>query len=218
MSAPRLFDCGRAIGCSLADLERGRGRRSLVEIRHGLPVWLRAFPRRLRAGERAAGRSKPEPPLESTEPGRWTGDIESRAWPIPFPIDGPIRVHFDFDHAGTRLFVVYASGMIATWELTSKRMEVLPRPVLDRKILVKWLQILGVRDGLTLIGIFGKRLVIVHYDVRARTCRTMPLPEGVPECRLAPLSGHYVALLREIRGLGFVDVHAVVHRSTAPGG
>ena len=84
-----------------------KGAAELCEIRRGLPVRLRAF--HVDFVEAATPPAAKPPP--SLDPGRWTGDVEARAWPIPFPIEGPIAF-FDFDHEGKRLVVVYENGLM----------------------------------------------------------------------------------------------------------
>ncbi|HEX3313675.1 MAG TPA: hypothetical protein VHR72_02235, partial [Gemmataceae bacterium] len=185
-----------------------KGAAELCEIRHGLPVRLRAFRVDFVAATAPPAAKPPRP--RSIEPARWTGHIENDAWPFAFPINGPVA-HFDFDHEGTKLFVVYANGMIAMWDLETKRMEILPRPTHQGRILVKWEQILGVRDGFTLLGASGSQLVVVHYDNIARQCLTLPIPGTVPQCRLAPMRGnHAIAVLCDYPPLGFVNVKTVL--------
>ena len=94
--------------------------------------------------------------------------------------------------------------MIGTWELATKRMEVLPRPVHEGQILLEWIHLLGVRDGFALIGRARFRVVVVHYDLRTRNCRTIPLPEGSPDCRLVPLRGNHAVVL--VNGLWMLGV------------
>ena len=157
-----------------------KGAAELCEIRHGLPVRLRAFHVDFAAAT-APPASRP-PRNETADPGRWTGSIESRAWPIPFPIDGPVA-HFDFDHEGKRLFVVYANGMIATWELATKRMEILPRPMHEGRILVEWDHIARrSRRISTLIGEVERQIVLVHYDMtqsEGSRASSIPIDEGI---------------------------------------
>jgi hypothetical protein len=145
----------------------GKGHAELAEIRHGLPVRLRAF--HVDFFSAPIPQPQEEPDNSPTGPG-WSGDIEPVPWPFRFGTDGAFRL-FGFDYIGRRLLAVLENSLIHCWDLKSGDVEILPRPMKDGRRAGDWYDIVGVAGGFALLGVLEGQCVLCHYDCQEQTCR-----------------------------------------------
>jgi hypothetical protein len=152
----------------------GSGRASLEELKHGVPVPVTQFRVNFAAVPPPAA---PRPPVVWSGPGLWHGDVEPVAFPFQFGASGPLRPDLiDFDQSGGWLLTVgYRGRMLHLWKTDGSRTEILPRPMLEDRLLGDVRAVLGVAGGFVVGGAIGDRLVAAHYDLDRRTCKAQVL-------------------------------------------
>ncbi len=139
-----------------------RGHAELVQLRHGLPVRLKAF----RVDFVRSTTPAAQPPSQQPS---WSGAVEPISWPFRFGLDGPIR-HFDFCYHGKRLLAVTESSMLYCWDLTNGELEILPRPFARKGLVKIWHDIKGVAGGFALLGSQDSHCLVAHYDWDTGKC------------------------------------------------
>jgi hypothetical protein len=157
-AARRLFPQDRLFALALDS----RGHAELVQLRHGLPVRLKAF----RVDFVRSSTLAAQAPSQQAS---WSGAVKPIGWPFRFGLDGPIR-HFDFSYHGKRLLAVTESSMLYCWDLTNGEMEILPRPRTSKGLVKKWHDIVGVAGGFALLGSQDSNCLVAHYDWLTGKC------------------------------------------------
>jgi hypothetical protein len=150
----------RAFALSVDDC----GSAAFSELRHGTPVPLTNF---------SIDLNPPEPKeelLRLVPAGQWGGDVEPVPTPFVFgPGGAPIHA-MAFDCAGDWLLVATNDGMLYATRTDGSRMEVLPRGMVDGRVLRKVWAVGGARDGFVVLA--GPNCgALLHYDFTTRTCK-----------------------------------------------
>jgi hypothetical protein len=154
----------------------GGGRAELSELRHGAPVAVRQF----RVDLSGPGPARPAARESVPVAGPWAGQVEPVPFPFRFGPGGPLLPNLlAFDHAGRWLLTVSGQGMLHAWPTVGGGVEVLPRGMLDGKLLTEPEAVVGVVGGFVVGGRLGGRLAVFHYNFRRRTCHGQFL-DGLP--------------------------------------
>ncbi len=183
----------------------GKGSAELSEMRRGLPVRLKAF----HVDFVAATTPAAEPPASSRA---WTGCVESNVWPFRFGSDGIVQV-FDFDDDGRYQFTVYADSMIHVWDSETGTVEIVPRPMLNGKIVKSWNAGIGVAKGFALLTHDGSRLHLFHYDLAERRGKSVFLCEYPADDFFLRYNRRRDAVI--IYGNAFLDLVGILNLSNA---
>jgi hypothetical protein len=140
------------------------GEATFNELRHGLPIPLGRFRLDLSTPVPARGA---EPPARE-----WRGELEPVGFPFRF---GPGGNHepllFAFDQAGEWLLVALQHGLLLLMRRDGSAYEMLPRVLVEGRLLNDVYGILGVTDGLVVIGAVPNQVVAAHYDLPSRHVR-----------------------------------------------
>lgn len=143
----------------------GHGQATLSELRRGVPVPLRQFHVDFTPSPVVV---PPPEPLDG--PGPWYGDVEPIGFPFRFGTDGPRTNWLCFDYGGDWLFTA-SDGAMHIWKTDGTgSVEVLPRPMVEGRLIATMLRIVGVMGGFVIVAKEGKREAAVHYDLSRRTC------------------------------------------------
>ena len=79
--------------------------------------------------------------------------------------------HFDFDDSGEWLLAaVKHHGPIHAWRVDGTAAEILPRPMIDGRVLSQVESVIGVIGGFVVSGSNGKDFFAAHYDLTGRVC------------------------------------------------
>jgi hypothetical protein len=84
---------------------------------------------------------------------------------------------FDFDDGGERILVIGRHGLLFTWGIDGSDPEILPRPLVDGRLMMPVTGVIGVAGGFVLSGYRREHQVLAHYDFPTRTC-TLHTVEG----------------------------------------
>jgi hypothetical protein len=144
----------------------GRGDVEFSEVRHGVAVPRSRFHVE---PERAA---TPPQPTAAEPDAPWRGDVEPVGFPFRFGVgvrEQPF--HFAFDRAGDFLLTATHNGVLHLTRTDGSRTEVLPRGMVDSRLLTDVQAVLGVAGGFVVCGAVGGPGVAVHYDLGSRTVR-----------------------------------------------
>jgi hypothetical protein len=163
----------------------GHGSAELSELHRGVPVRLRQFHVDFTRSAPRPVKPAPEGPLAVHGP--WRGEIEPIGYPFRFGVGGDVR-WFAFDHAGEWLLAVAEFGMLHACTTDGVRKEILPRGMVEGRVLDHVHGVVGVAGGFVVSGQVGDQAVLFHYDLASQTC-TRHLFGDVPPL-LAPL--HYL--------------------------
>jgi hypothetical protein len=136
------------------------GEVAFSELRHGLPVPLGRFrldlelPVPVRLGS------------PDQQGPRWRGELE----PVPFPFRfGPGGNHepllFAFDHAGEWVLASLQHGILLLMRRDGSAQEMLPRALVDDRLLTDVHGVQGVMGGFVVHGAIAGQVVAVHYDL-----------------------------------------------------
>lgn len=146
----------------------------LSELRHGAPVPLSRLKVDLTA--RPAPRPAPAAPATITDATAWKGDVERVPFPFAFGPIGQLGPRsFDFDPSGAWLLVVGRHGIVFAYRTDGTAAEVWPRGVAPTHAGVPLHEVeavLGVPGGFAVCGRIHSDLVVAHYDLSWRRCRT----------------------------------------------
>jgi hypothetical protein len=180
---------------SLALHENGNA--VLSELRQGVPLPLRQFRVRVTA---AGALPDVTPPVEEA----WHGDIEPIGFPFRFGPTGQIgRHHFDFDLDGQWLLTAMRKGMLFVWATDgSRRMEVLPRAMVNGRLLESIDAICGVAGGFVVSSVVNNQLTVAHYDLQSKRCAGYVLGSVAHDHVLRYSPEHHV-VVAQTAGLGF---------------
>ena len=77
---------------------------------------------------------------------------------------------FDFDDGGDRILVIGRHGLLCSWQIDGNDAEVLPRPLVDDRLMMPVRGVIGVAGGFVINGYRRDRQVLAHYDFDSRTC------------------------------------------------
>jgi hypothetical protein len=154
----------------------GDGHCELHELKHGVPVRLREVHIDFREVE-PRRRTDPTPEVRPFQP--WEGDVEPIGFPFRFRSTGTFGSrHFAFDAAGQRLLAASTDGLLYLWHLNCNRAELLPRPLLNDRLLLAVQVVLGVAGGFALCGFWGdekREFGVTHYDLATRKATSRSL-------------------------------------------
>lgn len=153
-----------------------RGDVEFSELRRGAPVRLSRFHVDL---SRTAP-PPPERPAQADERRPWRGDVEPVPYPFVFGVGGRGRFCFDFDLAGEWLVTATANGVLHATSTRGSGVEMLPRAVIDGRLLTEVQEVKGVAGGVVVVGSVpssphGVLAVVAHYDFAWRICAAYPL-------------------------------------------
>ena len=166
----------------------------LSELRHGAPVAIGRCRVEVGDGPPPATSRTEADPRESRP---WRGDVEPIGFPFPIGATEPIDDRlFDFDDAGGWVLLADRFGMLRAWRADGSRAEMLPRAIVEGRVLGAVEAVVGVAGGFVVAGHVGDFSVAAHYDFAGRTCTAHVL--GLPR---VPMTWSYVR-----------EFHAVVAR------
>ena len=166
----------------------------LSELRHGAPVAIGRC--RVEVGE-GSPPATPRTEADPREPRPWRGDVEPIGFPFPIGATEPIDDRlFDFDDAGGWILLADRFGMLRAWRTDGSWAEMLPRAIVEGRVLGAVEAVVGVAGGFVVAGHVGGFSVAAHYDFAGRTCTAHVL--GLPR---VPMTWSYVR-----------EFHAVVAR------
>jgi hypothetical protein len=148
------------------------GHAALSELRRGVPVPIRQF----RVDLTAPMPTVPAARSVATNP--WRGNVGPIGYPFRFGTGSPIGNNlFDFDHDGRWLVTATRDGILHAWSTDgSGQYEVLPRAMLQDRVLHKVEALIGVAGGFVVSGRDKGSLLVAHYDLQNRHVTVHQLP------------------------------------------
>jgi hypothetical protein len=173
LDEPDVQTAARRLGADtrlFAVAVQSSGEVAFSELRHGLPVPLTRFRLDLDA---PFPRCASAPPRAGTgQPAcAWHGDLEPVGFPFRF---GPGGKHeplmFAFDQAGDWLLAALAHGLLLM-RRDGSAFEMLPRVLVDGRLLTDVHGVLGVTGGFVVTGAVPGQAVAAHYDLQTRKVR-----------------------------------------------
>jgi len=150
----------------------GHGQVELSELRQGVPLRVSRFHVELEPKVPAPVKA----PVEPWKP--WSGDVEPVGFPFRIGVEGDPKptLLFAFDHAGDWLLTASSHGMLHATRTDGSANEVLPRGMVDDKVLREINGVLGVAGGFVVAGAVEDNLVAFHYDWNKRLCTVHRMP------------------------------------------
>jgi hypothetical protein len=163
------------------------GEVQFAQMRHGAPVPLGTF--------RIDLEQPPPTPAARPAGGVWRGDVE----PVPYPFQigfssaGQPSLRFAFDQAGEWLLTATNGGHLHATRTDGSRTEVLPRGMVEGKVVGSVECVLGVAGGFV-ITTHHPTVAALHYDFATRICKYHLFPTAVsPTTRPdKPVAWHYL--------------------------
>jgi hypothetical protein len=151
-----------------------RGHAALSELRHGVPVPIRQF----RVDLTAPMPTVPAPRSVAQQGHQWHGNVGPIGYPFRFGTGSPIGDNlFDFDHDGRWLVTATRDGMLHAWSTdASGHYEVLPRAMLQDRVLHRVDALIGVAGGFVVSQGDKGALLVAHYDLQNRYVTAHLLP------------------------------------------
>jgi hypothetical protein len=175
----------------------GNGEASLSELRHGAPVPLRRFRVDFNAKMPFPVADTPSP----ARPSEWRGDLDPVGFPFRFGTDpvGPNLFDFDIDHEW--LLTASRDGLLHAWRTDgSKKMELLPRALVQGRLVDNIEAVVGVTGGFVVCCRHDEKLVAVHYDFDKRMCGVHVLGPVKSEHSWCYYQEHHVLLVGTAQG------------------
>jgi hypothetical protein len=191
-----------------------RGSVQLGEMKHGMPVKLCQFQVDLTQGETRSATQPARPADADREPlAPWHGDVEPIGFPFWFGVTSQLdRRLFAFDHSGEWLLAVGLNDMLHACKIDGSRAEILPRGMVDGRLLTKVDKILGVAGGFVVAGRIDDRSVVMHYDFSTRKCTAhTPPPCGTGVLQWFYFREHHTVVERRDNRSSGVDLSSGAH-------
>jgi hypothetical protein len=143
----------------------GEGACALHELKHGHPVKLRQFQVDI---QDPSIESRKIEPADSYKP--WHGDVERVGYPFRRPSCPILPKFLAFDDTSRWLLAVSAQGLLWAWDLETRTGEMLPRGLLNGRLLAAVEAVLGAADGFVVCGRWFVKglLCAVHYRCSER--------------------------------------------------
>jgi tetratricopeptide (TPR) repeat protein len=149
------------------------GEAALCELRRGLPVPLGRFRLDL---------DVPGPARLAGPAGEWRGEVEPVGYPFRF---GPGGNHepllFAFDQAGEWLLAALQHGLLLLMRRDGSAHEMLPRALVEGRLLSDVHGVLGVTGGFVVTGGVPGQVVAVHYDLASRQVNVHAFAAGASQ-------------------------------------
>jgi hypothetical protein len=156
----------------------GHGEVRFHELRHGAPVTLGRFHLSEVRGQRSEVRG---------QTAGWVGDCEAVGFPFRFGVGGTAEsLLFAFDAAGDWLLIAWQHGMLLAARTDGSAHELLPRPMVNGRVLADVHLVIGVAGGFVVAGAVPGTLAAAHYDFSTRQVRLHEFP-----CTHAQLIGGF---------------------------
>jgi hypothetical protein len=170
-AAARLLDADPGSRLFAVSLD-AKSRIELAELRHGMPVAL-SHSRVEWPGETACV----APHAVSARRTPWKGDVEPIGFPFrcgvlePFETCGGLHLlPLDFDDSGERVLALGRYGLSFAWLVDGSDVETLQRPIVAGPSPPRIQTVIGVMEGLVLVGQLPRETILAHYDFAGRVC------------------------------------------------
>jgi hypothetical protein len=116
-------------------------------------------------------RTAPPPRQTAADPQTaWRGDIEPVPYPFRFGLADQKAMRFAFDAASEWLLVACHGGILHATRTDGSHSEILPRGLVQGKIVSDVMQVIGVAGGFVIMTVQSKQIFLMHYDFAVRTC------------------------------------------------
>jgi hypothetical protein len=170
IAAARTTKAGHRLFALAAD---DSGEVRWCELRHGAVVPLARF---------QADLDRPALPAVPPAERPWRGDVEPIPFPFAFGVGGTGDMVFAFDAAGEWILTAAQDGMLFATRTDGSGTEILPRGLIDGKVITHVQKVLGVARGFVVTSCYPCP-VALRYDFAERTCtahRFAPAGGGAP--------------------------------------
>jgi hypothetical protein len=146
------------------------------ELRHGLPVPLGRFRLDLEVPTTPARVAAPGPAAE------WQGELEPVGFPFRFgpgSSHDPLLVAIDLD--SEYLLVALGHSLLLLMRRDGSTFEILPRVLIEGRLLVDIHGVLGVHGGFVVTGAVPGQVVAAHYDLASRKVHLHRFPAATAQ-------------------------------------